>query len=195
MNVEFKDFGFYNVDIDYLKYLNGVDSEVSYSAEKAYDRKPFLGILVVIDRYTYLIPLTSAKPKHKAWKNVDKSYYLIYEVVDKKDIRAKDITKPYSDTHIIKILSALDIKKMIPVPNGLYSRIDFSKVPDPKYGDLLRKEYLFCQKIQDGILDRAKQIYFNQKKTGKVYRMFCNYDTLEKACDKYIVKEISDDDK
>jgi hypothetical protein len=43
MSVEFKDFGFYNIDMPYLKYLHdNVDTEIYYSEDKAYDRKPFL---------------------------------------------------------------------------------------------------------------------------------------------------------
>ena len=51
---------------------------------------------------------------------MDKTYYLIYEIVDQKDKRPRDIVKPYSDTQYLKILAALDIKKMVPVPDGLY---------------------------------------------------------------------------
>lgn len=187
MNIEFKDFGLYIIDVNYLKHLHDdVDEEVRFDASKAYDRKPFLGIIVAIDKYTYFIPLTSSKPKHAKWKNVDKTYYLIYEVIEKSDLRKYDVYKPYSDTQVLKIMAALDIKKMIPVPDGLYARIDFSKVSDQKYQSLLMKEYRFCQKIQDGIIEKAKLIYENQKSSGKVFPMFCNYSKLETACDGYL---------
>lgn len=187
MKIEYKDFGLYIIDVNYLKHLHDdIDEEVRFDANKAYDRKPFLGIIVVIDKYTYFIPLTSCKPKHAKWKNVDKTYYLIYEVIDKSNLRKFDVYKPYSDTQVLKIMAALDIKKMIPVPNGLYTRIDFSKVTDAKYRSLLLKEYRFCQKIQDGIIEKAKAIYENQKSTGKVFPLFCNFSKLEAACDSYL---------
>lgn len=183
MKIGYRNFGFYNINVDYLKYLHdNIDAEVRFDEGKAYDRKPFLGILVAIDSYTYFIPLTSGKPKHARWKNVDKTYYLIYEIINKTHLRQTDVFKVYSDTHALKILAALDIKKMIPVPEGLYSRIEFSQIRDLRYRSLLLKEYRFCQKIQDGILEKARQIYETQKRTGRIYPMHCNFKKLEAAC-------------
>ncbi len=77
---------------------------------------------------------------------------------------------------------------MIPVPDGLYSKIDFDKIDDKKYKKLLIYEFLFCQDIQDGILAKVKEVYTKQKFTGKVFPMFCNYAKLEQACNKYITQ-------
>ena len=186
MKIEFKDFGFYLIDEAYLKYLHSLDPEVRYDEYKNYEKKPFVGILVIIDKYTFFLPLTSAKRKHKNWNNVDKTHYLIYEIIDKTDAKTFDVVKPFSDSQVIRIMAALDIKKMVPVPEGLYTRKDFTNEPDQKYRDLLRKEYRFCLGIQQGILDRAKAIYKEQKETGKIYKFYCNYGLLENACDKYL---------
>ena len=70
MNIQFENLGLYNIDTDYLRYLNGIEPEVQFTQEKDYEQKPFLGILVTIDTYSYFIPLTSGKPKHAKWKNV-----------------------------------------------------------------------------------------------------------------------------
>jgi len=186
MSLTFKEFGFYHVDVPYLKYLHdNIDSEVYYSEEKTYDRKPFLGILVIIGTYTYLIPLTSRKEKHKNWKNVDRGHYLIYETVDKDEVCERDIIKSCSENTVIKLLAALDIRKMIPVPDGLYERININEMQDKNYRNLLLKEYWFCQKIQTGIATKAEKIYFEQKSSGKIFKFYCNYSKLEKACDEY----------
>ena len=187
MNVSFEDFGFYHVDTTYLKYLHDeIDSEVYYSEEKDYGNKPFLGVLLVIDSYHYFIPLTSRKPKHAKWKNVGASHYLIYEVIDKQEIRRGDVVKPSGkNEQFLKIFAALDIKKMIPVPKELAIRVDFKQVTDKRYGDLMEKEYRFCQSVQDGILSRASQIYKEQKETGIVHKMYCDFSQLEIACDRY----------
>lgn len=185
MRVLFQDFGFYNVDIDYLRYLHSIEPEVQFSEDKDYQQKPFLGIIVLIGSYTYFIPLTSGKPKHSKWKNVGTAHYLIYEQVKKTELRPNDISKSISNVDALKIFAALDIKKMIPVKDGLYTRIDFSALNDQKYADLLEKEYRFCQKIQNGILLKAHQIYEKQKSTGVVYPIYCNYSKLEAACDTY----------
>lgn len=191
MNVSFENFGLYNVDVDYLRYLNGIEPEVQFSEDKDYEQKPFLGIVILIDNYSYFIPLTSGKYKHSKWKNVGPAHYLVYEQVKKEELRRKDAYKSISDTEALKIFAVLDIKKMIPVKAGLYSRIDFDSLSDQKYADLLEKEYRFCQKIQDGILAKAKQIYTEQKQTGVIHPIYCNFAKLEAACDTYCVDKNS----
>ncbi len=185
MNVRFEALGLYNINIDYLRYLSSVDPEVQFTQEKDYEQKPFLGIIVAIDTYSYFIPLTSGKPKHAKWKNVGPAHYLIYEQVNKAELRRRDIIKSISETEALKIFAALDLKKMIPVREALYTRIEFSALSDRKYADLLEKEYRFCQKIQDGILSKVTRIYREQKETGKVYPLYCDFAKLEKACDEY----------
>jgi len=185
MNITFGDFGLYNIDTDYLSYLSRIDPEVQFAAEKRYDQKPYLGIIVIIDTYSYFIPLTSAKPKHTKWRNVGPVHYLIYEQVKKAELRKRDIFKSISDTDALKLFAALDLKKMIPVPSGLYAKINFSSLNDKKYADLLEKEYRFCQKIQSGILSKVLQIYTAQKETGKIYPLYCNFTKLESACSQY----------
>lgn len=187
MELNFADFGFYHVDTTYLKHLHdNVDSEVYYSEEKNYERKPFLGIVLNIDNYSYFIPLTSRKWKHTKWKNIGNTHYLIYEIVDRSELHKGDVFKAVPNTNtIFKLFAALDIKKMIPVPEGYFERVDFSLEKDPQYKDLLEKEYRFCQTIQNGILERAEKIYREQKDTGIVHKMYCNFNKLEKACDSY----------
>lgn len=186
MDVQFKEFGLYNIDVEYLRFLNQIDSEVQFSESKDYEQKPFLGIVVVIDTHSYFIPLTSGKPKHAKWKNAGAAHYLVYEQVKKTELRRNDVYKSISETEALKIFAALEIKKMIPVKDGLYSKIDFSSLEDRKYADLLEKEYRFCQRIQDGILSKAKQIYDEQMQTGKVFPYYCSFAKLEAACDTYI---------
>ena len=184
MNISYKDFGLYNIDTDYLKHLHdNIDSEVRYSDKKAYDRKPFLGLVVVIDAYNYFIPLTSAKPKHAAWKLTSPTHYTIYETIKAERQRPRDIIKPLpdSDTKILRLLAILDIKKMPPVPDGLFHRIDFRQLEDRAYSILLQKEFRFCLKQKKGIIEKAGAIYQEQKETGTVYPMFCNFTALE-AC-------------
>ena len=52
MNIRFENLGLYNIDTDYLRYLNGIEPEVQFTQEKDYEQKPFLGILVTIDTYS-----------------------------------------------------------------------------------------------------------------------------------------------
>ena len=44
-------FGFYEIDIDYLKYLNECDSEVYYNLKYKKDLKPFIGIILLVNEF------------------------------------------------------------------------------------------------------------------------------------------------
>ena len=91
MNAWFNTFGFYTVDTSYMKLLNSIDSEVYYSNDPSYARKPYLGIVVAIGGYRCFIPLTSAKKRHEKWKRIDKSHFLVYETIDAKDVSKTDV--------------------------------------------------------------------------------------------------------
>ena len=79
------------------------------------------------------------------------------------------------------ILSILDIKKMIPVPNGCYERIEFDELEDTRYKDLFEKEYAFCLKVKTKLLRKVEKVYQKQKETGIIRRANCNFSELEKA--------------
>ncbi len=40
MNIRFENLGLYNIDTDYLRYLNGIEPEVQFTQEKNYEQKP-----------------------------------------------------------------------------------------------------------------------------------------------------------
>ena len=62
-----------------------------YYKPNGYDNKPYIGILVNKNDRKYVIPLSSAKDKHKTWKNVNKECYLLYEKAEKsKDLLNKE---------------------------------------------------------------------------------------------------------
>ena len=179
-------YGFYTVDPDYLEYLNGIDSEVYYTSSYRNTIKPFVGIVVGIGSYNYFIPVSSAKEKHKKWKNVSDEHFLIYELVDNSININGDIYKYYSNEKKMHIMSILDIKKMVPVPSGYFEKINFNELEDIRYQDLFRKEYAFCLKIKENILKKVIKIYENQKETGIVRKANCNFILLEDAMKKWI---------
>lgn len=73
--MNYKDFKIVNVDIDYMRTLYNADHEVMFSAGNSYRNKPFLGILITNNSQEYVIPLTSAKPKHRFWPDSNKGFY------------------------------------------------------------------------------------------------------------------------
>lgn len=178
---EFENFGFYSIDADYLEYLNSKDSEVYYNSFYRNAIKPFVGIIIDMTECKYFIPLTSAKEKHKKWKNSCDEHFLIYEVIDKSVNISGDVYKEYSKDKKMHVLSVLDIKKMIPVPSDAYERIAFDELSDERYQDLFKKEYAFCLTIKDKILIKAEKIYKHQKETQNVRRTYCDFSRCENA--------------
>ena len=178
---EFENFGFYTIDADYLEYLNNKNSEVYYNASYRNAIKPFVGIIIDMTECKYFIPLTSVKEKHKKWKNSCDEHFLIYEVIDKSVNISGDVYKEYSKDKKMHVLSVLDIKKMIPVPDDAYKRIIFDELGDERYQDLFEKEYAFCLTIKDKILTKAEKIYKHQKETQNIRRTYCDFSCCETA--------------
>ena len=180
---------FINVDTQNLKALHDACDEVFFS-NKNYDNKPYIGILLNSNGRKYVIPLTSAKPKHIKWPNVSQDRMLIYEIVNASRITKDDIYVVDPSGNVKHILSAIDIKKMIPIKDGVYSFVNINYSPtdtadEKKYKDLLNKEYAFCVKIANSLLSKANKIYNKQISTGKIINFCCDFIALEEACDKY----------
>ena len=180
------------IDSNYVQALHSACSEVFYSSQQ-YDNKPYLGILVSNEcDKKYVIPLTSAKEKHKTWKNVDGDRYLIYEEVALSNMGTNDIFTilPNDPQQAKHILSAIEIKKMIPIRDDVYSIVDINvhegdSEDEKKYKDLLNKEYSFCIKIISQLIEKANKIYEKQMLTGKIVRFGCDFKALERVCDTY----------
>ena len=97
-----------------------------------------------------------------------------------------DIWVEVDKDNVKHILSVMDIKKMIPVVDGVYSRVNIN--PDKndtdevrKYKDLLNKEYSFCLKIINEVIGKANKLYDKQMETGTVVKFCCDFKALEKA--------------
>ncbi|MEY8369593.1 type III toxin-antitoxin system ToxN/AbiQ family toxin [Anaerovoracaceae bacterium 42-11] len=180
---------FIQINQTYLKALHNACSEVFYKPNM-YDNKPYIGILVNNNNRKYVIPLSSAKEKHKSWKNVSSDRYLIYEFVQQSAMRKNDIWVPNLHGDAKHILSAIDLKKMIPVADGTYSLVNINKEPndtaaEKSYKDLLTKEYKFCNSIIQDIIIKASKIYDKQMKTSKVTKFCCDFKALESVADSW----------
>ncbi len=179
---------FVNIDQNYLQKLHEVCSEVYYRPS-GYENKPYIGIMINKDNRKYVIPLSSAKEKHKTWKNVDKECFLVYEMAKRASMGKNDIWVSAENDNVKHILSILDIKKMIPIVDGVYSKVDMNPSDGDtddvkKYKDLLNKEYSFCLKMIDEVIRRANKLYDKQMLTGKVAKFCCDFKKLEKVAEK-----------
>lgn len=183
---------FININQDYLKYLHEQCPEVYYKPI-GYDNKPYLGILINSDKTQYVIPISSAKEKHKSWKNIETDRFLIYETCDIHSLSKNAICKEMPDGTFEHLLSVIDLKKMIPIKDGLYTKVDLVlSEKDSKetrnYKNLMNKEFSFCLKILNSIIQKASKLYEKQMKTGKVIKFCCDFKMLEQKCKEYNTK-------
>lgn len=201
-----KKIQFVYIDMDYLEYLSNIDDEIWFDKDNEnYRIKPHLGILINNDGRQYVIPLTSAKGKHRDWDDVTASWYRVYEVIDttQDPIRPDDIIVDIKNEEILKkldkdtrenykqrILSVLDMRKMFPVDKSLYTEVKFNINSGALKSDnqrmfLMIKEYNFIADISDEIETKTTKIYEKQIRKNKVLKYHCNYRKLEKALDEY----------
>ncbi|MGN0006351.1 MAG: type III toxin-antitoxin system ToxN/AbiQ family toxin [Candidatus Gastranaerophilaceae bacterium] len=193
MEIYGKQLYLYRINIDYIKYLHNFDKEVYYDEEdKDYENKPYLGIIVSNNGYKYFIPLTSAKEKHKNMMNSGDNYIMIYEKISLQDSMKIDTQNWISkimleqNTFIVKhILSILDIKKMIPVPDGVFHKENIDSMKDTGRKRLLLKEYEFLSPMKEKILKKADKLYLRQLNNNKIFTGYCNFSLLEEASKKY----------
>ncbi|EOA07520.1 Hypothetical protein MYEA_0800 [Mycoplasma yeatsii 13926] len=171
-----KDFGLYVIDNKYLKFLYEIDKEVYYNPYKK--AKPFVGIIIFLDNLNYFIPIISAKPKHSKLKTSSREHILITTTISDNNLSNK-VYKKHMNNYI-QILSLIDIKKMIPAPEGTYTKLNFNDF-DPTYKKLLLKEYEFCLKNKQKIYKTATNLYTKQKETGVVLKRHCNFTILENS--------------
>lgn len=187
-----KNLKFITINQDYLKYLYTFCNEVYYKS-LGYETKPYMGILVQKNGVEYVIPLSSAKEKHKTWKNVDADRFLVFEICTKAESGAKGIYVQNSNGTLKHILSVIDLKKMIPIKQGLYSEVNLNPSAkdtksDKKYKVLLNIEYNFCLKILNSIIQKATKLYEKQMTTGKIIKFCCDFKLLEQKCKEYKAK-------
>ncbi len=182
---------FININQEYLKYMNSFCPEIYYKPAN-YENKPYLGILLNQNGMEYVIPLTSAKEKHKSWKNVESDRFLIFENSARTAISPRAVFVENADGTVKHILSAIDLKKMFPVKEGVYSKVNLiinqsDSTEIKNYKNLMNKEFAFCVGILDSILQKSTKLYDRQMKTGKIIPFCCNFKLLEEKCKEYCI--------
>lgn len=112
---------------------------------------------------------------------------MVYEKVNKTLCEPGAIYKdmPKNEKEKYHILSLLEIRKMIPVPENKYQKISFEQL-DLNYQFLFFKEHEFCKSKQDTIKNNATKIYNKTKQKGsKLSKFHCDYIKLEEAMNEY----------
>ena len=155
---------------EYVEYLRQKEPNVFINKNES---RPYVGIVLTINDYTYYVPLSSPKVKHKKMKNT------------------KDFHKIANGSY-----GVINFNRMIPVPKECIIHFDFANEPNALYRALLQKQYRYISDIEDVIIKKSNNIYniFNKPDNElssfdlKIKKRCCDFELLEKMCDIYCEK-------
>lgn len=158
---------FYTVHEDYIDYLSQFDSHVSWNKDQ---KRPYVGIVLIVGNYLYFAPLYSYKIGYDKYKD-NPSFIRI------EDRKGKNV-------------SIIRFAEMIPVPETAIQLLDFNSRGD-KYRDLLQAESKFINDNRNVIYSKAKKIYKNvvHIKTPFFTNISCDFELLEQKLKEYVKDE------
>ena len=172
---------FYYIDLKYIRDLSKVDDNVmSISPQRGKQKRPFVGVIVLLNGRRYCIPLTSPKFKFKTMKcQVD-----LLKIFDesKKD-----------DNGAPKLIGVLNINNMIPVDEPFISKVDLTIHDNDRsnikvHKQLMQKQLRWCRAHVDTIENRANKVYDmvvnHPDKNCKLVRRSSKFIKLEIIADK-----------
>jgi len=161
---------FYTIDDDYINYLKNFERRVWNNFDKE-NKRPYIGIIIMNNKYDYYAPLTSPKPKNEKWRD--------------------SLTTIRLDDHN-GLYGFICLNNMIPVNNHLVKLLDFSTLKDKRYLDLLNKENNIIRKKKNRIQKNADNLYkeITKKEIIKPFikkiKPFCfDFEDLEDKLDCY----------
>ncbi|CCY71383.1 putative uncharacterized protein [Clostridium sp. CAG:921] len=73
---------FYIIDGNYIEYLSRFDRHIDYNKNT---KKPYIGVIIVVESHYYFAPLFSPKPKHKTYKD-NLTFFKIINEKTKNDL-------------------------------------------------------------------------------------------------------------
>ena len=163
----------YRIDMKYIRNLHHIDNGVSsVSPQIGKQHRMYIGIVVICNEKTYLIPLSHPVEKHKKMKpraDFDKIY----------DTRGK-------------LLGVLNYNLMIPVQKQQLIKVNLKISPkdsasEKYYKQLCIDELTWCRKHSDIIINKANCLYklCTQNTNYKGKNRCLDFLKLESACKKY----------
>ena len=97
---------FYIIDDNYIEYLSQFDKHIAYNKN---GKRPYIGVVLIVENHYYFAPLFSPKQKHKTYKDNLTFFKIINE-------------KTKNDLGIIRF------SDMIPVPQESVFLLDIKKI-------------------------------------------------------------------
>lgn len=168
--VKLRKLNFYIIDNDYINYLSKFEKHIAYNKN---EKRPYIGVVIVVEDNYYFAPLFSPKQKRKIYKD-NLSFFRI-------------ISNDREDLGIIRF------SDMIPVPETSLCLLD-TKNKSYGYKRLLSEQYSYINLPQnkEKIIEKAKKIYKIvtseniKSKTNKFYKdLSCDFKLLEIKCKEY----------
>lgn len=162
---------FYIIDDNYINYLSQFDKHIAYNKSQ---RRPYIGVVIMVKEHYYFAPLFSPKPKHKTYKD----NLTFFKIINSK-------TK--------ENLGIIRFSDMIPVPRECVKLLDL-KNQNYGYKRLLSNQYTYINIPinRQKILDKSEKLY-NIVTTGrksnmaKFYKdLSCDFTLLEEKCKVYL---------
>ncbi len=158
---------FFVIDTKYINFLSQFDSHVAYNKDET---RPYIGIVLRIEKHCYFAPLFSPKSKHKTYKN----NLSFFKIVSKKSKNS---------------LGIIRFSNMIPVPEDSMYLLELE---DKSYGykRLLSEQYSYINipENRQKIKDKAEKIYAivtskSKSRMSQFYKsLSCDFKRLEEKC-------------
>ncbi|MDO4689821.1 MAG: type III toxin-antitoxin system ToxN/AbiQ family toxin [Fusobacterium sp.] len=164
-----KRFKFYHINEEYIRYLRMFDSNVTdNSKENKKEKRPYIGILIEVENFKYLAPLSSKKSKFYSMKN---------------------------NIDFIKINNgkegAINLNNMLPVNSIFVSEYNPILEKDLDYKKLVEKQLSWCNEEVNKlkILKHAGKLYRllqTNRLPKNIEKRCCNFKLLEEKSLEYL---------
>lgn len=155
---------FYYVDPQYIAYLQTIDPRVPNVVYPGQHEKMLCGVVFRMNDVSYYVPLSHNTRSSKA----------NFTILDRTGAS----------------IASLRIQYMIPVPRSVLTKVDIPLLmrKSPKYGNLVLKEYNFCNRPESVglIMRKAERAYrISCDPAHSQHRFFCDFAALEAAMREY----------
>ena len=164
---------FYIIDEDYINYLRKFEKHIAYNKSQ---KRPYIGVVIIVEKNYYFAPLFSPKAKHKTYRD-NLTFFKIINIKSKSD------------------LGIIRFSDMIPVPQESVYLLD-TKEKSYGYKRLLSEQYNYINipNNREKIMYKAQKIYNivtkdSKSKMAKFYKdLSCNFKLLEQKCIEYKIE-------
>ena len=164
----YKNLKIVKIDSKYCNYLRKYDNKVVYNIGLK-ELRPFIGVLLKVNKCEYFAPLSSPKEKHKRMKST-------LDLIKIKDGE----------------YGVVNLNNMIPVNRNNYIEFDLNRKTNNELDisriELLTNQLRWLTLNKKEIYTKSRvlyNLYVNNKLSKNIKDRCCNYPLLEDKCNKY----------